>query len=104
MRIQANIKTLDILIHIIVWMLLTIITFGFGIFFFPYYFARFIINRCSVVNEQGAELHLTCHNDISGSIGNIILWIIIIFITFGLAYPFYFYKVWNYSLNNTTCN
>jgi hypothetical protein len=34
-------------------------------------------------------------------LGHIIIWIIISIITFGFGYAFYFYKVWNHSLNHT---
>lgn len=32
----------------------------------------------------------------------VILWMIISVITLGLGFIFYFYRVWNYALNNTS--
>ena len=102
MKIQANVGTLDILGHLIIWFIIIIITFGIGAFFFPYSFSKFIINLSELIDEQGNSRKMVCNTDMFGSIGHVILWIIISIITLGLGYAFYFYKVWNYSLNHTT--
>ena len=102
MRIQADVGTLDILGHLILWFIITLITFGIGAFFFAYSFSKFIINRSELIDDQGVSRRMSCNTDVFGNIGHVILWIIISIITFGLGYAFYFYKVWNYSLNNTT--
>ena len=101
MKIQANVGTIDILGHIILWFILIIITLGIAAFFFPYSFSKFILNRSELIDEQGNLRKMVCNTDIFGNIGHIILWIIITIFTLGLGYIFYFYKVWNYSLNNT---
>jgi hypothetical protein len=36
MRIQADIGTIDILGHLILWFILILMTLGLGAFFFPY--------------------------------------------------------------------
>lgn len=102
MKIQANVGTLDILSHIIIWFLITLFTFGIGAFFFAYSFCKFIINRSEFIDERGVSKRMVCNTDLFGNVGHIILWILISIITLGLGYAFYFYKVWNYSLNNTT--
>lgn len=102
MNIKANLSILDIIGHLIIWVLLTLITFGIALFFFPYSFARFVINRTSVIdNASGVEQKMVCDINIFSNIGHIILWMIISFLTLGLGYIFYFYRVWNYALNNT---
>ena len=101
MKIQANVGVLDILIHLIIWILLSLITFGIALFFYPYSFAKFIINKSELVDENGNAKPMNCDTDLFGNIGHVILWIIITILTLGLGYVFYFYKVWNYSLNNT---
>lgn len=102
MRIKANVGTLDIIGHLVLWFIIVLLTLGIGAFFFPYSFAKFIINRSELVDEYGVSRKMECHTDLFGNIGHVILWIIISIITFGIGYAFYFYKVWNYSLNNTT--
>ncbi|WP_371185426.1 DUF6693 family protein [Thalassotalea maritima] len=102
MRIQADVGTIDILGHLIIWFILTLLTFGIAVFFFPYSFSKFVINRTMVIDENGNPRKMLCHTDMFGNIGHVILWIVISLLTLGLGYAFYFYKVWNYSLNNTT--
>lgn len=102
MKIQANVGTFDILGHLIIWLILILITFGIALFFYPYSFSKFILDRSEIIDENGASKKMTCNTDLFGNVGHVILWIIITFITLGIGYIFYFYKIWNYSLNNTT--
>jgi hypothetical protein len=102
MKLAASVGTLDILGHLILWFIIILITLGIGAFFFPYSFCKFIINRTEFIDQQGVSHKMECHTDIFGSIGHVILWIIITILTLGLGYIFYFYKIWNYSLNHTT--
>ncbi|WP_367120560.1 DUF6693 family protein [Natronospirillum sp.] len=102
MRLKADIGIFDILGHLIIWLILVVITLGIAIFFVPYSFSKFIINRTMLVDHNGVERTMRCNIDMFSNIGHIILWIIISILTFGIGYIFYFYRVWNYALNNTT--
>ena len=102
MRVKANIGTIEILFHLIVWFVIIVCTFGIGAYFFAYSFSKFVINRTQIIDNNGETRTMVCHTDMFGNIGHIILWIIMTILTFGLAYLFYFYKVWNYSLNHST--
>ncbi|MEC7120158.1 MAG: DUF6693 family protein [Pseudomonadota bacterium] len=102
MKIKANIAILDIAGHLLIWLILSIITLGIAIFFFPYSFAKFIINRTSIIDEHtGATRQISCQINIFGDLGHVILWIIISILTLGIGYIFYFYRVWNYALNHS---
>ncbi|MGP5308021.1 DUF6693 family protein [Vreelandella alkaliphila] len=102
MNIKANLSILDIIGHLLIWVVLTIITFGIALFFFPYSFARFVINRTSVVDlATGVERKMVCDINVFSNVGHIILWMIISILTLGLGYIFYVYRVWNYALNNS---
>ncbi len=102
MNIKANLSIFDIIGHLLIWLVLTIITLGIALFFFPYSFARFVINRTSVVdNTTGVERKMVCDINIFSNIGHIILWMVITVLTLGLGYLFYVYRVWNYALNNS---
>ena len=102
MNVKANVGTVEILFHLIIWLIIIICTFGIGAYFFAYSFAKFIINRTQIIDSHGVTKNMVCHTNMFGNIGHVILWIIITILTFGLGYAFYFYKVWNYSLNNST--
>jgi len=101
MKIQSNVGVIDILIHLIIWVVLSFITLGIAAFFYPYSFSKLIINKSALVDENGVSKPMICDTYIFSNIGHVILWIIISFLTLGLGYIFYFYKVWSYSLNNT---
>lgn len=102
MRLKADIAIIDIIGHIILWLILSFLTLGLALFFFPYSFARFIIDRTALCDpDSGIERRLHCDIDIFSNLGHIILWMIISLLTFGLGYIFYFYRVWNYALNNS---
>ncbi|WP_412851600.1 DUF6693 family protein [Ectothiorhodospira shaposhnikovii] len=101
MKLKANIRIFDIIGHIVIWLILIIITIGVALFFLPYSFSKFIINRTTLVDQNGVERNLRCNIDMFSNIGHIVLWIIITILTLGIGYIFYFYRVWNYALNNT---
>lgn len=101
MNIKADLSILDIIGHLIIWVVLSIVTLGIALFFFPYSFSRFVINRTSVVDAAGVERKMVCDINMFSNIGHIILWMLISLVTFGLGYIFYFYRVWNYALNNS---
>ena len=102
MNVKADLSILDIIGHLLIWVVLTLITLGIALFFFPYSFARFVINRTRVIdNTTGIERRMVCDINIFSNLGHIILWMVISFITLGLGYIFYFYRVWNYALNNS---
>ncbi len=101
MTIKADLSILDIIGHLIIWVVLSIVTFGIALFFFPYSFSRFVINRTSVVDAGGVERKMVCDINLFSNIGHIILWMLISLVTFGLGYIFYFYRVWNYALNSS---
>ena len=100
MVIEGNVSTVDILGHLIVWVVIMLLTLGLGIFFYPYSFAKFVLNRSVLVD--GEQTHpLRCDLDIFSQLGHIVVWILISIVTFGLGYFFYLYKVWNFALNKT---
>lgn len=101
MRMKCNLSVFDIIIHILMWMVLSIITLGIAMIFFPYSFCKLVINASSITDESGFEQPLVCENNMFGNILNLILWFFISLITFGIGYIFFFYKVWNHSINNT---
>ena len=101
MKLRAEIAIIDIVGHLLLWIILSIVTFGIALFFFPYSFAKFVINRTFIQKNDGSERKLDCNIDIFSNLGHIILWIVISILTLGLGYLFYVYRVWNYALNNT---
>ncbi|MCW8345063.1 DUF4234 domain-containing protein [Vibrio sp. ZSDZ65] len=101
MRLKADVAIFDIIGHLILWLILSIVTFGIALFFFPYSFSKFILNRTYLVDTNGVERKMKCDIDLFSDLGHVLLWFIISILTLGIGYIFYFYRVWNYALNNT---
>lgn len=100
MKITGKVGALDILGHLLLWLVTIIITLGIGLFFYPYSFAKFVLNRTEV-EIDGQVRKLKCEMDIARQIGHIILWVIITIFTLGIGFIFYLYKVWNHALSKT---
>jgi hypothetical protein len=87
---------------VIIWILLTMITFGLALFIFPYFFNRAVLNRTEVLDASGNAIgRLNCTFNVASSIGHVVLWILLIFITLGLASFLYAYRVLRVVLNET---
>lgn len=69
-RIEAEIRFGDILGHALLWLLIIVVTLGIGLFFYPYSFAKFVINRTYLIANNGQKLKLQCDLDISSQIGH----------------------------------
>lgn len=102
LELKGNIGVMDIILHLIVWLLIIVCTAGFAIMFYPYGLAKFLINGASVEDPAiGKVYQMNCNIGFFEQIGNIILWLIIVLVTCGLAYPFYLFKVFNFALNRS---
>jgi hypothetical protein len=101
-RVSIDLPFLDILGHAVLWIILSIVTLGIGLFFLPYSFGKFVVNRTYLVDPDGRRIgRLQCELDVSSQIGHILIWLIISVITLGIGYIFYLYKVWGFVLNKT---
>ncbi|SDQ71902.1 hypothetical protein SAMN05443245_2481 [Paraburkholderia fungorum] len=100
--LKSDLSVGDIIGHAVIWILLSIVTFGLALFVFPYYMARFIISRTLVMDASGARIgRLECTIDLASIIGNIIIWAIISVLTLGLGYLVFMYKIYAHCLNHT---
>ncbi|HFD39820.1 MAG TPA: hypothetical protein ENJ31_08275 [Anaerolineae bacterium] len=92
----------DVLGHLLLWLLISVVTLGIGLFFWPYATSKFVINSISIYDNTNARVgQLRCNLSAGGQLGHIILWMIISVITLGLAYPFYLFGVIRTALNKT---
>lgn len=100
-QLKCELALIDIIGHGIIWILLSLITFGLALFVFPYYLQRFTIGK-TYVYENGKKVgRLECTIDFASILGNVILWAIISFLTLGLGYLIFIYKINAHCLNHT---
>ncbi len=93
-RIQTRLTMMQVLGHLIIWIIISVVTFGIGILFWPYAAAKLILNSIVIENRV-----VRCDIGMGEQIGHIILWGILIYVTLGLAFPFYAYGVMRTAIN-----
>jgi uncharacterized membrane protein YjgN (DUF898 family) len=101
-RLKCNFSTVEAIGSIVLWIILTIVTLGFALIVFPYYLNKAVINKTEILDASGKAIgRLNCTFNIGHSIGHVIVWAILILITFGLATFLYVYRVLRVVLNET---
>ncbi|AVL71111.1 DUF6693 family protein [Oligella urethralis] len=94
-RLKCELGTLDVLGHALIWILLTIMTFGLALIVFPYYMQRYIINKTYVYDPNDNRVgRVVCDIGLDSMLGYIILWTILSIISFGILYFVFLYKIY----------
>jgi hypothetical protein len=92
----------DIIGHAVIWMLLSIVTVGLGLFVYPYYLYRFVISKTVACDRDGQEVgKLVCTIDLANIIGKVVIWMLLSIVTVGLCYFIYLYKIVAHCMENT---
>ncbi|MDO5647287.1 DUF6693 family protein [Paracoccus sp. (in: a-proteobacteria)] len=101
-RLKCDMGLGDIVVQILIWVVLSVVTFGIAAFFAPYYVARLPINRTVVLDMQGQPIgRLRVDFGFGDIIGHMLIWILLTILTLGLAYIVYFYYVFRRLMNAT---
>lgn len=88
---------------VILWVLISIVTLGLGLFVMPYYLLKTPINRTSLISPSGevvGRLHVDV--DLASIIGHTIIWVLLTIVTLGLALIVYQFAVMKRLLNGVT--
>ncbi|WP_430222969.1 DUF6693 family protein [Paenalcaligenes sp. Me52] len=102
LQLKSELTITEIIGHGIIWILLSIVTFGLALFVFPYYMQKFIISQTYAYDQQGNRVgRLVCTIDLASIIGNIVLWAIISVLTLGLGYLIFMYKINAHCMSHT---
>ncbi len=101
-RLAVELTLAEIIGHAVLWLVISLVTLGIGLFFYPYSLAKTVLNKTVILDENERRVgRLQCELTLSSQLGHIILWLIISVITLGLGYVVYLYKVWTFALQNT---
>lgn len=102
LTLKSSLTVADIIGHGVIWLLLTIVTFGLALFVYPYYLYRFVISKTIALDQDGKKIgQLACTIDLATIVGNIVIWIIISIVTFGIGYFFFMYKIVSHCMSHT---
>lgn len=99
--LEMDVDFMDATLHAIKWFLFTILTLGLGAFLYPYALAGFCINRTRIQTDNGAPSRLVCQLDASSRIGHALIWFLLAWLTLGLAYFIYLYRVGKFVAEHT---
>lgn len=101
-KLENNISFIDILGVVVIWAVLSLVTFGLALIILPYYYNKFVINQTYIVDQDSKKI-AKLQNNLSfvEILGHAILWVVIIFITFGFGLFFYYYKRQIFIFNKT---
>ena len=101
-RFQCEFGVAEAIGSLIIWILLTIVTLGLASFIAPYYVLSSIINKTSIVDENGRRLsQLKVTFTLAEIIGHAVIWVLLAIVTLGLALIVYYYMVMKKVLNRT---
>lgn len=100
--LKCEYSLLSAILYIIIWIIISMLTFGIGLYFATYYFYRAIINKTYVLNADGERIgRLQCELGLGGMIGHILLWIVITILTLGVGLIFYMFRTLRLCLSRT---
>lgn len=101
-KLKCNFGTTEAIGSVILWIILTIITLGIALLFFPYFMNKSVLNRTEVIDKHGRAVgRLHCEFNVSNSIGHVFIWLLLILVTLGLAGFLYVFRVLRVVLNET---
>lgn len=101
-RFKADFGIGDNIGVVVIWIILTIVTLGLALIVFPYYLNKDVLNKTKVLDSAGREVgRLNCRFNLASSIGHVIIWVLLIVVTLGIASFFYLYRVLRVVINET---
>lgn len=100
--LKCEYSLLSAILYIILWVIISALTLGLGLYFATYYFYRAIINKTYVVNANGERIgRLQCELGLGGMFGHILLWVVITVLTLGIGLIFYMFRTLRLCLSKT---
>ncbi|SHG78611.1 DUF6693 family protein [Cognatishimia maritima] len=87
--------------QLVIWIILSVVTFGLALFVLPYYFLKAPINRTYVVDGAGSKIaKLNVEVAFVDILGHALVWLLLSIVTLGLAYLIYWPAVIKRLLNS----
>ncbi|MCY4062040.1 MAG: hypothetical protein OXG53_06710 [Chloroflexi bacterium] len=101
-RCRTQLSIFQVIGHVVIWLIVSAITLGIGLLFWPYAAAKLILESIVIVDESGsASATLRCNLGFGEQIGHAVLWLILIALTGGIAGLCYLFGVAHFVLNRT---
>lgn len=102
-NLKCEITIGEIIWQIVIWILLSAVSFGLALIVMPYYFIKALLNRTYVVDSKGFKMaRLEVEVSFWNILGHVLIWLLLSIITFGLAYIVYWHMVLKRLLDSAT--
>ena len=91
-RFRVQWTLVDIALYSLLWLVLSVVTAGIALLFAPYAWTAKVLNGSQLINRDGGvEGTMRVRYSIGGQLGHMLKWAVLIILTLGIAYPFYFW-------------
>ena len=101
-RCRTQLTIFQVIGHVVIWLIISIVTLGIGALFWPYAAAKLILESILIVDEGGnANASIQCDIAFGEQLGHAILWLILIALTGGIAGFCYLFGVAHFVINRT---
>ena len=97
--LECDVSVGGSLAHALWWAFLIIITVGIGAMFYPYALAEHVANRTHIVQNGARVGRLQVDVGMFDMIGHALLWFVLAWLTCGVAYIVYLYKVMDFVMD-----
>ena len=100
--LKCEFELIEAIGYVLLWVVLSVVTFGLAAFLAPYYLAKAPLNKTYLVDRNGNKLgRLYVDFNLGQVIGHAIIWLLLSIITFGIAYIVYWFAVVRKLLNSS---
>ena len=101
-HLRCDYSVVEALGQLLIWVILTVITFGLALFVLPYYFLKAPINKTHILDANGTVIgRLSVEVGFADILGHAIVWLVLTILTLGLAYLVYWQSVVKRLMNAT---
>ena len=101
-RCRTQLSLSQVIGHVVIWLIIATFTLGIGALFWPYAAARLILESIVMTDEAGnPSARLRCNLSLSEQIGHILIWLLLMLLTGGLAGLCYLFGVAHFAINRT---
>jgi len=99
-RVLCEFSATEAIGQIVIWILLSIVTFGLAAFVAPYYLISSVLNSSYLLDQNGHKISkLIVKIKFSEVVGHAVIWILLTIVTLGLALFIYYTSVVKRVLN-----
>lgn len=101
-RCRTELSIVQVIGHVVIWLVISMITLGIGALFWPYAAAKLILESIVISDEAGnPSARFRCQLGFGEQIGHAVLWLVLMALTGGIAGLCFLFGVAHFVINRT---